>query len=226
MTRNAMILGLSVAMASLSTPAFAATDSQVWTGLSATEKLGSSPWRLQEEFVSRFSDHRGGLYELEAVGLVGYKPSKNVTIAGGYVFNPQYSHGDLTATEHRAREQVTVDNVAQFGRAKLSLRWRMEERWRDNAAGTGVRARPYAKLSIPIHGKTLLTLSNETFINFNTTTFQKQDGLDRMRNLIAVSTPLSNKLSLEAGYLNQHGFVRGGPDTSDHVASLSLSLNL
>jgi hypothetical protein len=206
--------------------ALAATDSQVWTTLGATEKLGSSPWRLQQEFVGRISDNRGGLYEIEVVGLVGYKPSKNVTIAGGYVFNPQYSHGDLTATEHRAREQVTVDNVAQFGRAKLSLRLRMEERWRDNAGGTGWRARPYAKLSIPIRGKTSLTLSNETFLNLNTTAFQKQDGVDRMRNLIAVNTPLSSKLSLEAGYMNQHGFVRGGPDTSDHIASVSLSLNL
>jgi hypothetical protein len=47
-----------------------------------------------------------------------------------------------------------------------------------------------------------------------------------MRNLIALSTPLSKKVSIEAGYMNQHGFVRGGPDTSDHVASFSLSLNL
>jgi len=218
--------GLMVAGIAIAAPAQAATDSQVWTTLGATEKLGSSPWRLQQEWTGRFSDNRGGLYEMELVGMVGYKPAKNVTIAGGYVFNPQYSHGDLTATEHRAREQVTVDNVAQFGRAKLSLRWRMEERWRDNVAGTGWRARPYAKLSIPIRGKTSLTLSNETFINLNTTTFQKQDGLDRMRNLIAVNTPLSKTVSLEAGYMNQHGFVRGGPDTSDHIASVSLSLNL
>ena len=48
----------------------------------------------------------------------------------------------------------------------------------------------------------------------------------RMRNLIAISTPLSKRITAEIGYLNQHGFVRGGPDTSDHVASISLSLSL
>lgn len=206
-------------------PAQAATDDQVWAGLSAIENVGG-PWLLQQELITRFSDNRGGLYELEAVGMVGFKPSKNITLAGGYVYDPQYSHGDLTATEHRAREQVTFDNVARIGRAKLSLRYRMEERWRDNAGGTGWRARPYAKLSLPIAGKTSLTLSSEPFINFNTTAFQKQAGLERVRTLIAISTPLSKKVGIEAGYMNQHGFVRGGPDTSDHIASVTLSLNL
>jgi hypothetical protein len=33
-------------------------------------------------------------------------------------------------------------------------------------------------------------------------------------------------ITIEVGYLNQHGFVRGGPDTSDHVLSAAISLNL
>ena len=94
--------------------------------------------------------------------------------------------------------------------------------------GTGWRARPYVKFSLPLRegGKTALVLSNETFINLNTTTFQRTEGLDRMRNLIAISTPLNKTITMEAGYLNQHGFVRNGEDTSDHVASVSLSLSL
>lgn len=212
-------------LSALPTAAFAATDDQLWTTLAATEKVGG-PWRLQQELVTRISDNRGGLYEFEAVGMVGYKPSKNVTIAAGYVYDPQFSHGDLTATEHRAREQVTFDNVANVGPGKLTLRARMEERWRDNAGGTGWRARPYAKFSFPLGRKVSLNLSSEPFINLNTTAFQKQSGLDRVRNLIAISTPLSKKVSVEAGYMNQHGFVRGGPDTSDHIASFSLTLSL
>jgi hypothetical protein len=47
-----------------------------------------------------------------------------------------------------------------------------------------------------------------------------------VRNLIAISTPLTKTLRAEIGYLNQHGFVRGGEDTCDHVASISLSLSL
>ena len=69
-------------------------------------------------------------------------------------------------------------------------------------------------------------LSHESFIDLNTTSFQHQTGYGRMRNFLGVSVPLGTAVSLEAGYLNQHGFVRHGPDTTDHVASISLSASL
>jgi hypothetical protein len=47
-----------------------------------------------------------------------------------------------------------------------------------------------------------------------------------VRNLVTVSTPLTKTLSGELGYMNQHGFVRGGPDTSDNIAYFGLSLSL
>jgi hypothetical protein len=79
---------------------------------------------------------------------------------------------------------------------------------------------------MPLRGKVALNLSSEPFLNLNTTSFQAKTGLDRVRNLITISAPLSKKLSGEAGYLNQHGFVSSGTDTSDHVAYFALSLSL
>lgn len=128
--------------------------------------------------------------------------------------------------EHRAREQVTFDGFAQLGRGKLSGRLRLEQRWREHVDGMGWRFRPYLKYSLPIAGKTALNLSNETFVDLNTTTFQRKSGIDRMRNLISISTPLSKALTGEAGYMNQHGFVRSGPDTSDHIAYFALVISL
>jgi hypothetical protein len=128
--------------------------------------------------------------------------------------------------EHRAREQVTFDGFAMLGKGKLNGRVRLEQRWRDGVDGTGWRLRPYLKYSVPIAGKTALNLSSEPFFNLNSTTFQRQSGLDRVRNLITVSTPLTSKLTGEAGYMNQHGFVRGGPDTSDNIAYFGMSLSL
>jgi hypothetical protein len=46
-----------------------------------------------------------------------------------------------------------------------------------------------------------------------------------MRNLLAVTTPLAKNVSLEAGYLLQHGFVPSGDDTNDHAASVTLSFS-
>jgi hypothetical protein len=220
------IAACAIAVA-LPAPARARQDKQLWTTANVNVKL-SEKWRLQQELTARFSDNRNGLYEIESVTLVGYRLRKDLTLAAGYVHNPQYSDGDFTVLERRLREQITFDNVAQLGRGKLSARLRMEQRWREHIDGTGWRMRPYVKFSLPLAkgSKTSLTLSNETFFNLNTTPFQRQGGLDRMRNLIAINTPLTKTLSAEIGYLNQHGFVRGGEDTSDHVASVSVSLSL
>ena len=222
-----IILAAALLPASVAQPALAATDSQVWATQVVNVKLGDK-WRLQEELVERFSDARNGLYEIEANTLLGYRLSKAVTVWGGYTHDPQYSGGSFTVMEHRIREQVVFDNVVKLGSGKLSFRLRGEERWRTNIAGTGWRVRPYVKYALPLAkgSKTALVLSAEPWFNLNTTPFQKQSGLDRIRSLIAISTPISKKLSAEIGYLNQHGFVRGGPDTSDHVASFSLSLSL
>ena len=44
--------------------------------------------------------------------------------------------------------------------------------------------------------------------------------------MVTVSTPLTTRLSGELGYVNQHGFVAGGPDTTDHAAYVGLALSL
>jgi hypothetical protein len=221
-SRGVVLSSVSAAIAAIPTSALASEDGQVWIAGSATIKLNDA-WRLSEDMSARFSDDRNGLYQLQSATLLHYRLGKKVTVAGGYVHSPQYSDGDRIALERRAREQVTVDDIGRIGAGKISARLRMEQRWRDNADGTAWRIRPYVKYALPLVGKTSLVLSNETFLNLNTTAFQQQDGLDRMRNLIAINTPLLKNFTAEVGYLNQYGFVRGGEDTSDHVASLSLT---
>jgi hypothetical protein len=223
---NARLVAVLLAGLWTAQPALAAkSDSQVWTNGVVNVKL-SDHWRLQEEMTARFSDNRNGLYEIESNTLLGYRLNKVVTVWAGYTHNPQYSAGDFTIMEHRAREQVTFDSFAQFGTGKLSGRLRLEQRWRNGIDGTGWRVRPYLKYSMPITGKTSLNLSTEPFFNLDTTPFQRQSGLDRVRNLVTISTPLLKTISGEAGYMNQHGFARGGPDTSDNIAYFSLALSL
>ena len=222
-TRAAAAAFLSgIAMAA---PATASHDSQLWTGGNATVKL-SDRWRLSEEITARFSDNRHGLYEIESNTLIGYRLSKIVTVWAGYTHDPQYSAGDFTVMEHRAREQVTFDNFANLGPGRLSGRLRMEQRWRERVDGTGWRVRPYLKYALPLHkgGRTAFVFSTEPFFNLNTTAFQRTSGLDRTRTFAGIATPLTKNITADIGYLNQHTFVHHGPDTDDHVASISLSL--
>jgi hypothetical protein len=224
MNRNMIALSLLAAVAGSSTRAFA-SDEQLWTNGAVNVKL-SDKWRLSQELTARWSDNRHGLYEIESNTLLGYRLNKGVTLWAGYTHNPQYAGGDFTVLEHRAREQVTFDGFARIGQGKLNGRVRFEQRWREGVDGTGWRLRPYLKYSLPIVGKTALNLSTEPFLNLNTTSFQKRPGLDRIRNMVTVSSPLTSKVTGEFGYVNQHGFVADGPDTTDHAGIVGLALSL
>lgn len=200
-----------------------ADDKQAWAAATVNVDLGNG-FRASNEAVFRTSDARG-FYEIENNTMIGYKPNKQVTLWLGYTHDPNYSHGDFTVMEHRFRQQVNVDNFAELGNVKFSGRVRLEERWRDGQTGTGWRLRPYLKAVLPIaaKGKVALVASHESFVNLGRTSFQKVNGHERMRNFVGISAPLLKHVTIEGGYLNQHGFVRNGPDTDDHVGSISLT---
>jgi len=217
--RKYMISSAALATACAANPALA-DDTQAWGKLNATIVL-AGPWRLNEELEVRSSDAKG-FYEAENSLLLGYKTGK-VTIASGYTHVPGYLHGTPVNMEHRIRSQITVDNFAMIGPVKLTGRMRVETRWRDGQTGTGWRLRPYLKASTPLHGKIMLNLSSEPFVDLGRTSFQKVDGLERVRTQLSVSTPLNQRVSIELGYLDQHAFVRRGPDTDDHAAVIAFA---
>jgi hypothetical protein len=200
-------------------------DRQIWLTGTATVDLGKK-WRLSEEAIGRWSDNRKGLYEIENNLLLGYRLTNAVTVWAGYTHDPLYTGGHFTVMEHRAREQLTADNIVKLGPGKFSVRVRLEQRWREGMDGTAWRFRPFIRYAVPLgKGGTSLQLSHESFIDLNATRFQQVHGEERMRNLVAVRTPLSKKINLEVGYLNQYGFVPGGEDNDDHVASLTLNFS-
>jgi len=209
-----------------SPPALARNDNQLWTTLNVTVKA-SDRVRVQNELVARFSENRDGLYEVENSLLLGYKLNDKVTAWAGYVQDPQYAGGDFTVMERRAREQLTFDNIAKLGKASLSARLRLEQRWRDHIDGTGWRLRPYVKAAVPLGGKTAptLNLTLEPFINLNNTGFQTVDGLERTRTAASLSFPVAKTVKLELGYLNQHRFNRHARDDDDHALTINAGLN-
>lgn len=207
-------------------PARASEDEQLWTASTATVKLGDK-WRVLQDMTARFSNDRDGLYEIEANTLLGYKVADNVTVWVGYTHDPNYNAGHFSVMEHRGRQQVTMDNILKIGPGQLSARMRIEERWREGVGGTAYRLRPFIKYVLPFHkgGKTALLLSHESFIDLNRTNFQRIQGEERMRNLIAITTPLAKNVNLEVGYLHQHGFRPDADDSNDHAASMTLGFS-
>lgn len=214
------VLGAAAALA-VTQAAQASEDTQYWQTASVAVALPND-FKLSAEAVARTSDPRG-FYELEQNYMIGRKAGKNVTVWIGYTRDPNYLHGNFTVMEQRFRQQVSFDNVLKLGAVKLSGRLRLEERWRNGGGGAGWRLRPYIKAAVPAFGKTSLVLSHESFVDLGTNAFQKFNGYERMRNAVSLIVPVGKHFAFDVGYLNQHGFVRGGPDTSDNVLTTGLA---
>ncbi|MBO9576025.1 MAG: DUF2490 domain-containing protein [Sphingobium sp.] len=225
MKKSILLLAVASVFGMSSAANAAVEDEQLWLNGSVTVDLGNG-FKISDEIVARFSDAQKGLYEIENNLLLNYKINKTVTIAAGYTHDPLYSGGHFTRMEHRAREQVSFDNIAKIASGQISTRARMEQRWRDGMTGTGWRFRPYVKWTLPIanKGKTTLNIWHESFINLNKTPGQTVSGYDRMRNNITVKFPISKVVSIEAGYLNQYQFTRNAPNKMDHVATATLGV--
>ncbi|WP_205958403.1 DUF2490 domain-containing protein [Qipengyuania sediminis] len=217
---RSLIFGVTTLLAAA--PASAGDDFQQWLTVSARGEVAPKVV-LQTEGIARFSEDRGGLYQLQGIAHLGYEIRKGIIVWAGYVQSHEYRDGDLTV-ERRIREQITFDNIAKIGRASLSARVRLEQRWRDIAPGTAWRIRPQLRLSIPLGDKTApsLQLSEEGFFNLNEATFQASEGLERSRTAAVISIPLSPAVRGDIGYLNQHRFVRDGPDSDEHALTLAL----
>lgn len=203
-----------------------ADDFQQWVGYSAKVDL-SDKVNLQHETQFRFSNDRNGLFQIQSSLLVGYKLTPDVVVAAGYLHSPAYSAGDFTSMERRFREQITFDELARIGGAKLGGRLRFEQRWRDDQDGTAWRVRPSAKLTVPLGDKQdpSLVLSEEAFFNLNTTPLQRKEGLERLRTTALLSVPVAKALKLEGGYIHQHRFVTNAPNVDEHVLNVMLNFS-
>ena len=207
----------------LATPAQAAhQDSQFWGEASADLALGK--WSLSEEVITRFSHEKDGLYEVESNTLLGYAVTEKLTLSVGYLYVQENPHGRLNFLE----QQATFTRLARFAGGAFDARLRLEERWKEGAEGTGWGLRPYIRYVRPFKkgGKTTLVISHESFINLNRTSFQSERGYSRMRNEIALSTPLVKNVVAEVGYLNQYTLVRHGEDTMDHAFVVSIGMTI
>lgn len=147
-------------------------------------------------------------------GLDIYAQGVRYTV--GYAFVDTYPYGEFPAatmfSEHRIWQQALVDNA--MGRFKLSHRYRLEQRFIDNA-GAGVlnksryenRFRYMCRATILLQGSTLeprefyLGLYNELFFNFGKEV--AYNIFDQNRAYAALGFHLGKLGKLEVGYLYQ-----------------------
>jgi hypothetical protein len=177
-----------------------ADDGQVWLSANARGPVAGRV-ELGVETIERFGrDGEGGLYESENIAMLGLRFDR-ATLAAGYVRDIVY-HGGNATIEQRARQDLSVDHIVRIGPLGVGARLRMEERWRDGSSGTGVRIRPFIRLTLPVTGKFNLLTSHESFVNLGGGAGQR-GGYDRARDFLGIGVPLTKHVGVEIGYLNQ-----------------------
>jgi hypothetical protein len=197
-------------------------DHQLWLQTNGTVTIGSRE-KVTLEGIGRFSDRADGFSHAEAGLLFTHTMEGGIELSIGYRHVEDWNRGVALPNEERLRQMILVP----FG-SGFSGRLRLEERFNSSGSEIGVRLRPRLGFDTPLNDKGLkLFVTQEHFLNLNTTGWGQRGGYERMRNATGLSFGLGGKLRGEVGYLNQYRFGRDGRrDQMDHAATFTLSFNV
>lgn len=187
-----------------------------WAQLFTTVRLNSK-WDALVEYQWRREN--GLKYWQQSLLRTGVQRKLNnqLSIAVGYGWIETFPYGDYplaangTFPEHRIHEQVQLKN--SFGKLSLTQRLRIEQRWIGRVKPNTKREiedwmysnrfRHLVRLQYPLAGNNKLyaAIADEVFISAG-----KQVGanvFDQNRIMMMLGSKLSDRLSMEAGYINQ-----------------------
>ena len=204
-------------------------DSGIWLGGFVNGTLPPSwnndqgSWRLWMDVQLRFGDDASSFSQGVLRPGIGFRLGRGWTIWGGYAYirtEPPYSTS--TTNEQRIWQQAIWSGT--FGLTSVSSRTRMEQRFVSTGSETGWRVREFVKAARPLGTKRIwsLVVSDEYFLNVNSTDFGATAGSDRNRFFVGPGISLGNGLVMELGYLNQYTFRANGPDKNDHLFATNL----
>lgn len=218
--RSAALAGALLAATPVAAHAQTQEDAQAWWQLNAIVPVADR-LRLTAEQIGRVSDRQGGLYQTEVGTLLGYKVADHIEIGFGYRRVGGHN-GQRDTDEDRIRQHV----VMTFGR--FVGRFRVDERFRDDRPGVGIRIRPLMRYNLPLARKGYaLFYSHESFFLPNSTRWGQRAGYERMRNIVGLTLPIGRRVSADAGYLNQYRFAQGGsPARMEHALTVQMTVTM
>lgn len=156
---------------------------------------------------------------------IGYVLENNVSLWAGYARVVNDPDDGSTRYENRWWQQAAW-TARRWDWGTLSLRSRLEFRFIEGSNDTGARFRQQVKLTAPIRNSDLsLVLSLEPFVNLRGTDWGATGGFEQNRTYAGIRMPMTDSLSLEAGYMHQY-IRRAGEDAVNHVGMLHLRFGL
>jgi len=222
---SSMILPAAIAASLVAAPANATEDDfGAWAILTTGGPVSSDEKVVvAADLQFRFTEDAGQLGQILARTSVGYKVADDLTLSLGYAYIRTNPSGPGLTEENRIFQQAGF-NIVKNDSVTVKGRSRFEQRFIEGpSSDVGLRFRQQVSIAVPLgQGKTKLVGYTEPFININNTDFGANAGFDRWRNFVGVNFPITEKIAIEPGYLNQYVFRDGREDLSEHIVAVGL----
>ena len=225
-SRAALFASLLVA-AGVSPVAATEHDPGLWAIFSSTDKIQANGeatrWRYWFDAQARFIDLGSNTNQYLLRPGVGYDLNDKLTVWAGYArFRVRNSAGDH-ADEDRFWQQATW-TAARWQSGTLSMRLRLEERSVSTGDDLGLVLRFMTNYTRPLgqSGKRDFVAAIEPFFALRETDWGGSSGLRQNRLAVGVAWKLSDKTTVETGYMNLFAWADSGEDRMQHLAVINL----
>lgn len=224
-----LITGFLLAVIMVFAPQSRATehDSGVWTIFSTTDSFpassATSRWHYWFDAQARYFDIGSGTNQWLVRPAIGYEIRDGVKVWGGYARFRSRNGAGRVADENRYWQQLDW-RAGRWLDGNISMRVRLEQRAVDRGDDLGVVFRFMTKYVRPFAGNSdkSLIVALEPFVDLRDTDWGGDSGLAQNRVFVGMGWRLSNKLTLETGYMNQYLWVDNAEDRVNHLAILTL----
>lgn len=232
--RYVKLLISAISVICMATPLAASAtedDPGAWITFSTTDAFKTdgedSRWRYWFDAQARYFDLGGGVNQWLVRPGLGYEISDNVNGWVGYArFRTRNSAGEV-ADENRYWQQIDW-TAGRWNSGRLSMRVRFEQRSVSVGDDVGFVLRYMAKYVRPIgeSGNTNLIIGIEPFVDLRDTDWGGEAGLGQNRTFMGFARRLSDRFSIEAGYMNQYLWRDDAENRSNHLGVLSFKVIL
>ena len=182
-----------------------------------------SRWRYWFDAQARYFDLGTGINQWLARPAIGYKLGKDVNGWIGYARFRSRNRAGQVADENRYWQQI--DWLAGYwNEGRITMQIRTEQRSVSTGDDVGFVVRFLTTLVTPIgrSKRTNLIAGLEPFFDLRDTDWGGESGLSQNRLFVSLGRKLNDKISIEAGYMNQYLWIDNAENQSNHLAVLHL----
>jgi hypothetical protein len=221
---TAVALMLASALGNTATAWADNVDGQLWVSMIVQGPVGNG-WLAWGDSSFRWRDDAAALNQIIVRGAVGRKVTKDLSLWGGYAHSVIYPADGRPEVEYRGWQQASFP-IFLGEHAKLTGRFRLEQRWFDGDSRFAWRARQLFRLDVPLGKGDMvpgIMVKYEGFYNIAASDLSQNVGIEQHRGLLGIAIPMAPRKNIEVTYFEQR-FVQPEPDRVNRALNIMFNI--